>query len=218
MNKKLILAIFTLCCITKLSSQVRTEFTEKEKMLQGIDAANIVAFSKENLIVGRIAPNDSLAWYDQLKRVKEFVASRDKGLLKYYDILVEATNELVNIQKLVYGSYVNKAFKREKDKASGLKALDTELVSFSDQIDASKLDISAIESQVNKLKKTKKDLSKLQSDLKWKTRFSSEAKSEDRREARDVLQRVAFSLELTVDKVLRDFQKVKDAASKATKK
>lgn len=190
-------------CMSMLMLNIQAEvksyqFKSKDNAFAFIIGIHTKVFSKQNLITEHITMPDASDWYALLKGVEDYTRRNDKDRLPYYEKIRNASDTLINGLKIMYNTYILPALKDPKDGEAGIATLNDS------KIDITKVDLDAIKNAVNKFRSTKEGLVNLQKSLKKKLLISSGS-----RNARGVLTNLAFVLEITIDKVFADYEKVK---------
>ena len=194
--------ILNVCC---LAGSYNPKYQAGIKEIRNRNDADIMIwsshnriFGKNNLITSRMTTQDSDAWYTMLSALKNYVEKNDKDLLKYHQILVEVSNNLINTLKVIFNTQIAGALTNAADKAEGISNYDAS------RLNIQKLNLPSIKQQLDALKKDKEKLNKLLQDIKPGFFTSSTSK-----EIREVLTTLARLLEATIDKVNIDLGKIR---------
>ena len=170
-----------------------------------ITGTHTKVFGKNNLITSRITPAESNEWYVMLSNVKEFVdkTAKDKSLTSgkwsAYETILDLSNKTINTLKTIFNSQIAPALKNPADKNEGISNYDP------NKLDRTKLDLNVIRKLVNELQLFKAVLVKLQNDLKQ----TKAKKSKAVQDAHDIFSRLALTLEVTIDKISTDLNKIR---------
>ncbi len=216
MNYLLIIALLMYPCIQAVGQNTKQEISisearpvspgtkkevDKEQLKAVITGVHVVVFSKNILLTERITRNESDQWNQVLKEVEAFVQKNDPSLNSYYMTLLDASNAIINTLKTSFNAYIAPALKNPADKDAG-----TSNVS---KIDLTQVPLQALEEQVNKLKAYKESLKKVQTQLKpSKLGLFPSKKGKASNAAKEVLNHLAFILEVTCDKIFTDLKKL----------
>lgn len=180
---------------------------DKEQLKTVITGIHVVVFSKDNLITQRISMKESDQWNQLLKQVETFVEERDPSFTPQYRVLLDASNTIINTLKSCFNAFIAPALKNSADKDTG-----TSNVS---KIDITQVPLQSLEEQVYKLKPYLDSLKKLQTQLKpSKLGLFPSKKGKDSNAAKEVLNHLAFILEVTCDKIFTDLKKLAGPAKK----
>lgn len=188
------------------------ETIEQIKMI--LNSANTVTFSKDNLLVVRINAEDEGKWKEALNYTKEFVTKKQTSLklttpvVDYLNPVINASNDIFNALNSAYTICIKLGIKSDAKKNIGLSVFEGELVSFEDQLNGSAISAACIDSKIGGLKRVRETVLKSFNDLKNKTIILS---SEDAREA---VYLANFIIRQVIDKIFRDFDKMKTRIGK----
>lgn len=169
----------------------------KKEILPVITNFHVIVFSKDNLLTQRITAEQTTKWYSLLKDIQDFTMANDARLDKDYQVILNASNTLINTLKLVFNSYIASVLINSADKQEGTDKVDEHHFTFA------ALNLAKIKELIEPLKDTKKSLVDLQKRLK--PGLFTRAASSD---AMELLRTTAFVLEVTIDKVFIDFNKI----------
>jgi hypothetical protein len=204
--------------------------TPKEAF-QLIVSAHTAAFSKDNLLTQNITKKDRQVWENTLLLVRDYLQrnTSNKDLMKLYSTVERISKDLIDTLQATYKTLVAPAIvKQARVKGievpffGGVRVKERELV-YSPQtpqekerdkkdilflatkIDPTKVDIDAIEQRIKTLQPTSKALARLQEFVK-----DLKAESDSERNAKSVIERLAFFLENTIDKLFIDLERLKN--------
>lgn len=201
MKSNYIITGLFLVLLSSISAQMAPT---KKGLLPSITNLHIIVFGKDNLITQRITMQEATKWYDLLKGVNELVKKNDPRLLREYQSIANASNEILNTLKVVFNSQIAPALVNEKDKVEGISKLDSVTIA------PSAIDLKKIKELLDPLLITQKSLKTIQNTLKPGF-FTSGATTD----AMEVLKTVAFVLDVTIDKIFIDYKKVQNFVSSA---
>lgn len=197
------------------ASIVNAEQSGKDKFIMAITSAHTRTFSKENLITERISLEDSNVWNSLMNEIAKYV--QGTLLMADFEQLQNVSNELLNTLKIVYGSKIAPAIIDAAKKDSGVNI---SIANASTKIDKAKIKADAIRPLIDPLKIQEEIPKKIptsidatikkyeaQLDSKWFS-FGKDKEIARIKEIAEVLKRLALTLEVTIAKVFKDFQKL----------
>lgn len=203
MNLKyvLILSVFFMGCVISKSSSKTPAVIGKNKIIMSITSAHTRVFSKENLITERISENDSVVWENLLTEIYKYVknSASNINLVRGFNKIRAASEDLLYTLRLTYGVYILPAITDISKRQEGLNIKAPQAAS---KIDKSKINIDDILVKISSLKDQENSMKAVQNKL-----LTYKVSSPD---VVDVLERLAFTVEVTISKVFKDAQKVKD--------
>jgi hypothetical protein len=177
-----------------------------------IISGNTAAFAKENLMVARIVAADENTWREVVAAVKEFIQNNQSSrapVSQHMDSINTVTNNIINSLNNTYMKCIRDAILNPNKKDSGVSTLSSELLSFDDQFDAQKLNPQCITTELEILQESQKTIQEIRAnltDLQSKTLFRASSK-----DALEVTNLLVTTLETILDKIFRDFDRLKKA-------
>lgn len=188
--------------IKKVSFDIK-EIRNKSDAENMMTSVHNQVFGKNNLVTSRILVEEANLWYSFLSLLEKYIEKKDKSLVggKWapFTILRDISNNVINTLKINFNTYIAPALKNPDDKQKGLSNFEAA------RFDLGKLDMNAMKTNLNRLRLEIPVLQDLQKNkLTTTSKMSAGAK-----EARELLKRLAFTLEVTIDKVAKDLDKIK---------
>lgn len=183
-------------------------------------------FSKENLLLSAIAPEDHQAWTTMVNNLRDYVRNRQPEVLRYpSNTLFQIADQMEAIISSIFTEDVGPAFTSEKAQREGVSASGiTQKIDYAKiGIDTNKLNLSAIATKLARLKNFKKSIAEIQNSFKSmsKKSLAQRAKAlvgepqtaadacKKKPELCKVLDTLASVLDATIDKAAKDFEKMK---------
>jgi len=221
------LVVFVLLnCTTQLPAKAKTEQDIANDNLKAIVSNHTRVFSKENLLLSTIATEDHQAWVTLLQNLKDYVRNRQPEVLRYpSNTLFQIAEQVEDTISSIFTEDIAPAFTSEKAQREGISASGiTQKIDYAKVgIDTNKLNMSAIVTKLARLKNFKKSIAEIQNSLKpfGKKSFAQRAQElvggaktaasacEKKPELCKVLDTLATVLDATIDKAVRDFEKMK---------
>ena len=172
--------------------------TEKEKIIMAITSAHTRVFSKENLITERIAEEDSKVWENLLSEIYKYVNKNGRNLVKDLNKIKIASDQLIDTLRLTYGLYILPNITDSSKREEGLNIKSTNA---SEKINKSAIKISSIMGKIEDLKEQENIMKMVQGKI-----VAYKVSSPD---VVAVLERLALTVEVTISKVFKDAEKLK---------
>lgn len=176
---------------------------------QVLPSANNAAFGKDNLLVVRISKAEEDSWNDMLKFIEKFVTENQTSLklttplVEYLKPVSDASAAIFLALNNAYYNCIRPGIKDESKKNTGLNFLESEVVSFSQQVNGSLISPTCLDTKINGLKTVRATVLTSFEKLKSKIVVLS---SENAREA---IYMVNFNIRQVIDKIFRDLEKIK---------
>lgn len=196
------LVVFVACSAMALHGAQKT----KNELLQAIVSAHTRAFGNENLIVKRLDVDGVQAWQQTMQAIKQFVQAHASELNPYFATLSNASDQLISHLKAAFNGFIAPKLLNPDDKKNGLSKLDAS------KLDVANINIAGLNEVILPLQDERDKVADTQNQLTKKLeKFRSFPISKIKGDTVEVLMRLATTLEVTINKTLRDEQKIASA-------
>lgn len=227
------LSLFALLsCAPQLQAKAKTEQDIANDNIKAIVSNHTRVFSKENLLLSAIAAEDHQAWITLINNLRDYVRNRQPEVLRYpSNTLFQIAEQVEDTISSIFTEDIAPAFTSEKAQREGVSASGiTQKIDYSKVgIDTNKLNMSAITAKLARLKNFKKSIAEIQSSFKPDTSKKGVAQGAKYRAIKlgitkpttaaegclkepklcEILDTLAMYLEATIDKAVKDFEKLK---------
>ena len=188
-----------LSCICLMAGNIYSAaIKESEKIIMAITSAHTRVFSKENLITERISEEDSKVWENLLSEIYKYVNKNGRNLAKDLNKIRVASDQLIDTLRLTYGLYILPNITDSSKREEGLNIKSTNA---SEKINKSAIKISSIMGKIEDLKEQENIMKRVQDKI-----IAYKVSSPD---VVAVLERLALTVEVTISKVFKDAEKLK---------
>jgi hypothetical protein len=184
-----------------------------EKIIQDLEktlvSAHNVAFGKENLLIMPPSDGEKRSWQQLLDGTgTNGVAIGIRGAVEKYAPETQPQFKAIDLVSIMLLSLINycyhndveQAIRNEKDREAGLSTLDPK------KIDIAKIDFADLEEKIQDLKKQKAQIQRTMRELDKMKPSANIAK-----QTQQLVRNLALYLDVTIDKVVKDLDKLKRA-------
>ena len=204
---------FVILAYTPLSNSIAllSRYEPYAKNVRAIEAvlvsAHNYAFGKSNLVLEKMQPKEVVAWNQMLHGsgknlgVKGFTQQYGKPLMRYFITISYASISLINTLKAMYNTYVIPVLRNPDDTVNGIRFVDPK------RIDLQRIDLEGMRAHLKKMNISYVMIKTMQKELKDRWLFFPRL-----RKTREILLKLAFTIEVTMDKARIDFKKIVDAS------